>query len=127
MMISNYYLDFILNPVLLSFWDLKVIRKHLFLWKAHPHVSKVVFVFVCFVATTAKMNFIYNIQILKDSEGRTTRQILRAYTCPICKAICENSHTINYYPLNQKGPHSLIGVMCNLNLFHTYSSFNPGS
>ena len=35
---------------------------------------------------------------LKDNEGNTTCPILRAYTCPLCKANGDQSHTIKYCP-----------------------------
>jgi len=43
---------------------------------------------------------VYTSHVLKDSEGRTVCPILRAYTCPICKANGDNSHTIKYCPEN---------------------------
>jgi len=36
---------------------------------------------------------------LKDNMGNTTCPVLRAYTCPLCKANGDNSHTIKYCPL----------------------------
>ncbi|XP_065920390.1 nanos homolog 1-like [Dysidea avara] len=38
---------------------------------------------------------------LKDSEGRVTCPVLRAYTCPICGANGDEAHTIKYCPQNQ--------------------------
>lgn len=38
----------------------------------------------------------YSSHTLKDSEGNTSCPILRAYTCPLCKANGDNSHTIKY-------------------------------
>jgi len=40
----------------------------------------------------------YSSHTLKDSEGNTSCPILRAYTCPLCKANGDNSHTIKYCP-----------------------------
>lgn len=40
----------------------------------------------------------YSSHVLKDNEGNTTCPILRAYTCPLCKANGDNSHTIKYCP-----------------------------
>ncbi|XP_057299121.1 nanos homolog 1-like [Hydractinia symbiolongicarpus] len=40
----------------------------------------------------------YSSHTLKDNEGNTTCPILRAYTCPLCKANGDNSHTIKYCP-----------------------------
>lgn len=40
----------------------------------------------------------YSSHTLKDSEGSTTCPILRAYTCPLCKANGDQSHTIKYCP-----------------------------
>ena len=37
----------------------------------------------------------------KDSEGRVTCPVLRAYTCPICGANGDEAHTIKYCPQNQ--------------------------
>lgn len=42
----------------------------------------------------------YRSHVLKDSDGRTLCPILRAYTCPICKANGDKSHTIKYCPMN---------------------------
>ena len=44
----------------------------------------------------------YSSHVLKDAEGRTTCPILRAYTCPICSANGDSSHTIKYCPMYQK-------------------------
>ena len=43
----------------------------------------------------------YSSHVLKDAKGRTTCPILRAYTCPICSAKGDSSHTIKYCPRNQ--------------------------
>ncbi len=57
---------------------------------------------VCvFCRNNGESEAVYSSHILKDAEGRTTCPILRAYTCPICKASGDNSHTIKYCPLNQ--------------------------
>jgi len=40
----------------------------------------------------------YSSHTLKDNEGNTACPILRAYTCPLCKANGDNSHTIKYCP-----------------------------
>ena len=57
---------------------------------------------VCvFCRNNGESEAVYSNHILKDAEGRTTCPILRAYTCPICKANGDNSHTIKYCPLNQ--------------------------
>ncbi|XP_066936578.1 uncharacterized protein [Clytia hemisphaerica] len=40
----------------------------------------------------------YSSHTLKDSEGNTSCPILRAYTCPLCKANGDSSHTVKYCP-----------------------------
>lgn len=40
----------------------------------------------------------YSGHTLKDAEGNTSCPILRAYTCPLCKACGDTSHTIKYCP-----------------------------
>lgn len=40
----------------------------------------------------------YSSHTLKDVDGKTSCPILRAYTCPLCKANGDNSHTIKYCP-----------------------------
>ena len=40
----------------------------------------------------------YSTHTLKDNAGKTTCPILRAYTCPLCKANGDNSHTVKYCP-----------------------------
>lgn len=52
---------------------------------------------------------VYTSHVLKDSEGRTVCPILRAYTCPICKANGDNSHTIKYCPENQNARFMQLG------------------
>jgi len=56
---------------------------------------------------------VYTSHVLKDSDGRTSCPILRAYTCPICKLNGDSSHTIKYCPMNQnpRVPSSIGGVM----------------
>ena len=44
---------------------------------------------------------VYRSHVLKDGDGRTSCPYLRAYTCPICKANGDNSHTLKYCPMNQ--------------------------
>nr|BCS90541.1 nanos2 protein [Cladonema pacificum] len=63
-----------------------------------PQVS----VQVCvFCRNNGESESVYTSHVLKDSDGRTSCPILRAYTCPICKANGDNSHTIKYCPMNQ--------------------------
>ena len=58
---------------------------------------------VCvFCRNNGELEAVYSSHVLKDAEGRTSCPILRAYTCPICKANGDNSHTIKYCPLNQQ-------------------------
>ena len=45
---------------------------------------------------------LYSSHVLKGPDGKTTCPILRAYTCPICKASGGDSHTIKYCPQNQQ-------------------------
>ncbi|XP_046850380.1 nanos homolog 1-like [Xenia sp. Carnegie-2017] len=45
---------------------------------------------------------LYTSHVLKGPDGKTTCPILRAYTCPICKATGDDSHTIKYCPQNQQ-------------------------
>lgn len=57
---------------------------------------------VCvFCRNNGETESVYTSHVLKDADGRTSCPILRAYTCPICKANGDNSHTIKYCPLNQ--------------------------
>ncbi|PSN32832.1 Nanos 1, partial [Blattella germanica] len=44
----------------------------------------------------------YKKHTLRDSEGRTSCPILRAYTCPICNASGDEAHTIKYCPKNKQ-------------------------
>jgi len=57
---------------------------------------------VCvFCRNNGESESVYTSHVLKDTDGRTSCPILRAYTCPICKANGDNSHTIKYCPMNQ--------------------------
>ena len=57
---------------------------------------------VCvFCRNNGESENVYTSHVLKDTDGRTSCPILRAYTCPICKANGDNSHTIKYCPMNQ--------------------------
>lgn len=70
--------------------------------------------FVCvFCRNNGENESVYTSHVLKDSEGHTSCPILRAYTCPICKANGDNSHTIKYCPMNQntRGPATMGGNM----------------
>ncbi|KAJ8667100.1 hypothetical protein QAD02_008762 [Eretmocerus hayati] len=44
---------------------------------------------------------IYKDHLLKDIDGRILCPILRKYTCPICGASGDDSHTIKYCPKNK--------------------------
>ena len=69
---------------------------------------------VCvFCRNNGESENVYTSHVLKDSDGRTSCPILRAYTCPICKANGDSSHTIKYCPMNQNArvPSSIGGVM----------------
>ncbi len=44
----------------------------------------------------------YTSHYLKDSEGKVTCPVLRAYTCPLCGANGDKSHTIKYCPENKE-------------------------
>lgn len=57
---------------------------------------------VCvFCRNNGESKKVYSSHILKDAEGNTTCPILRAYTCPLCKASGDQSHTIKYCPKNK--------------------------
>ena len=57
---------------------------------------------VCvFCRNNGETESVYTSHVLKDGDGRTACPILRAYTCPICKANGDTSHTIKYCPMNQ--------------------------
>jgi protein nanos 1 len=53
-----------------------------------------------FCKNNGEMESYYKQHILKDSVGRTVCPVLRAYTCPICKATGDGAHTIKYCPQN---------------------------
>ena len=42
---------------------------------------------------------VYTAHCLKDANGRVTCPVLRAYTCPYCRASGDNAHTKTYCPL----------------------------
>lgn len=57
---------------------------------------------VCvFCRNNGESKKVYASHILKDSQGKTVCPILRAYTCPLCKASGDESHTIKYCPKNK--------------------------
>lgn len=59
---------------------------------------------VCvFCRNNGETKKVYSSHVLKDAEGNTTCPILRAYTCPLCKASGNESHTIKYCPRNKNG------------------------
>ena len=56
---------------------------------------------VCvFCRNNGESEMIYLSHNLKDSTGRVTCPVLRAYTCPNCGANGDNSHTIKYCPMS---------------------------
>lgn len=58
---------------------------------------------VCvFCRNNGESEEVYSSHQLKGPDGKTTCPILRAYTCPICKASGDESHTIKYCPQNQQ-------------------------
>lgn len=58
---------------------------------------------VCvFCRNNGESEDLYASHVLKSVDGKTTCPILRAYTCPICKASGDESHTIKYCPQNQQ-------------------------
>lgn len=58
---------------------------------------------VCvFCRNNGESEEVYLSHLLKGPDGKTTCPILRAYTCPICKASGDESHTIKYCPQNQQ-------------------------
>lgn len=57
---------------------------------------------VCvFCRNNGESKKVYSSHVLKDLQGNTTCPILRAYTCPLCKATGDQSHTIKYCPKNK--------------------------
>lgn len=57
---------------------------------------------VCvFCRNNGESKKVYASHVLKDSQGNTMCPILRAYTCPLCKASGDESHTIKYCPKNK--------------------------
>nr|AAU11514.1 nanos 2 [Podocoryna carnea] len=65
---------------------------------------------VCvFCRNNGESESVYTSHVLKDADGRTACPILRAYTCPICKANGDNSHTIKYCPMNQNARAGMMG------------------
>lgn len=58
---------------------------------------------VCvFCRNNGESEEVFSSHQLKGPDGKTTCPILRAYTCPICKASGDESHTIKYCPQNQQ-------------------------
>ncbi|KAM8952810.1 nanos homolog 2 [Pelodytes ibericus] len=44
---------------------------------------------------------VYTSHNLKDPEGAVVCPVLRKYTCPLCGATGDSSHTLKYCPVNQ--------------------------
>ena len=66
---------------------------------------------VCvFCRNNGESKKVYSSHVLKDAEGNTTCPILRAYTCPLCKASGDQSHTIKYCPKNKNATKQQIKV-----------------
>lgn len=58
---------------------------------------------VCvFCRNNGESESFYTSHCLKDSEGKVTCPVLRAYTCPLCGANGDASHTIKYCPENSQ-------------------------
>ena len=58
---------------------------------------------VCvFCRNNGESESFYTSHYLKDSEGKVTCPVLRAYTCPLCGANGDASHTIKYCPENSQ-------------------------
>lgn len=58
---------------------------------------------VCvFCRNNGESESFYTSHCLKDSEGKVTCPVLRAYTCPLCGANGDLSHTIKYCPENNQ-------------------------
>lgn len=58
---------------------------------------------VCvFCRNNGESESFYTSHCLKDAEGKVTCPVLRAYTCPLCGANGDLSHTIKYCPENNQ-------------------------
>ena len=58
---------------------------------------------VCvFCRNNGESESFYTSHCLKDAEGKVTCPVLRAYTCPLCGANGDASHTIKYCPENSQ-------------------------
>lgn len=58
---------------------------------------------VCvFCRNNGESESFYTSHYLKDSEGKVTCPVLRAYTCPLCGANGDKAHTIKYCPENKE-------------------------
>lgn len=58
---------------------------------------------VCvFCRNNGESETFYTSHYLKDSEGKVTCPVLRAYTCPLCGANGDAAHTIKYCPENSQ-------------------------
>ena len=58
---------------------------------------------VCvFCRNNGESDTFYTSHCLKDSEGKVTCPVLRAYTCPLCGANGDLAHTIKYCPENSQ-------------------------
>ncbi len=67
----------------------------------HPHHFQVKKPQVCvFCRNNGESESFYTSHYLKDSEGKVTCPVLRAYTCPLCGANGDSAHTIKYCPEN---------------------------
>ncbi len=56
---------------------------------------------VCvFCRNNGESESFYTSHYLKDSDGKVTCPVLRAYTCPVCGANGDSAHTIKYCPEN---------------------------
>ncbi|XP_022094328.1 nanos homolog 1-like [Acanthaster planci] len=51
-----------------------------------------------FCKNNGESEMVYASHVLKDGDGKITCPILRAYTCPLCGASGDFSHTIKYCP-----------------------------